>query len=67
VKNHENFNQVGEFFAERNICLRCWWHCAYPLHKSYQLWWTCRMSAYLYNDEKDIDRFFETLNELIQK
>jgi selenocysteine lyase/cysteine desulfurase len=23
VKNHENFNQVGEFFAERNICLRC--------------------------------------------
>jgi selenocysteine lyase/cysteine desulfurase len=25
------------------------------------------MSAYLYNDEKDIDRFFEALNELIQK
>ena len=67
VKNHENFNQVGEFFAERNICLRCWGHCAYPLHKSYQLWWTCRMSAYLYNDEKDIDRFFDALNELIEK
>jgi selenocysteine lyase/cysteine desulfurase len=31
------------------------------------LWWTCRMSAYLYNDEKDIDRFFDALNELIEK
>jgi selenocysteine lyase/cysteine desulfurase len=25
------------------------------------------MSAYLYNDEKDIDRFFDALNELIEK
>jgi selenocysteine lyase/cysteine desulfurase len=25
------------------------------------------MSAYLYNDEKDIDCFFDALNELIEK
>ena len=67
VKNHENFNQVGEFFAERNICLRCWGHCAYPLHKKYDIWGTCRMSAYLYNNKEDIDHFFEALYELLKK
>lgn len=33
IKNHPNFNQIGERFAEKNICIRCGGHCAYPLHK----------------------------------
>ena len=65
VKGKENFNQVWEFFAERNICIRCGGHCAYPLHKSFWLGGTCRMSAYLYNDTSDLDKFFETLEEFI--
>lgn len=62
---HENYNQIGEYFAERWICIRCWWHCAYPLYKSLDIWWSCRMSTYIYNDKEDIDKFFNVLNELI--
>lgn len=65
INNHENFNQVGEFFAEKWICIRCWWHCAYPLHKSLNIWWTCRMSTYIYNDKEDLDKFFNVLSELL--
>ena len=65
IKGKENFNQVWEFFAERNICIRCGGHCAYPLHKQFELWGTCRMSAYLYNDISDLDTFFKTLKEYI--
>ena len=65
IKGKENFNQVWEFFAERNICIRCGGHCAYPLHKAFWLGGTCRMSAYLYNDTSDLDKFFETLEEFI--
>lgn len=67
LKGKENFNQVWEFFAEKNICIRCGGHCAYPLHKQFHLWWTCRMSAYLYNDESDLDLFFQALKEFILK
>jgi len=65
IKGHENFNQVGEYFAEKWICIRCGWHCAYPLHKSIQIWWTCRMSSYIYNDKGDIDQFFEVLKTML--
>ena len=62
-----NFNQIGEFFAEKNICIRCGGHCAYPLHKHYHLGGTCRMSAYLNNDISDLEKFFARLEELVKK
>jgi cysteine desulfurase/selenocysteine lyase len=62
---HENINQVGEYFADKWICIRCGWHCAYPLHKNFQIGGTCRMSTYIYNEKEDLDRFFDVLNELI--
>lgn len=65
LKENGNFNQIWEFFAEQHICIRCGGHCAYPLHKSLQLWGTCRMSAYLYNDFEDLNRFFERLEQLL--
>lgn len=64
VKNNENFNKIWEKFTENNIAVRCGWHCAYPLHKQLGLGGTCRMSTYLYNDEKDIEKFFEILGEI---
>jgi cysteine desulfurase/selenocysteine lyase len=64
VKWLENFNLIWEKFAEKNICIRCGWHCAYPLHKYLKQAWTCRMSLYFYNDEKDIDKFFSVLEEI---
>ncbi len=65
LKDQPNFNQIWEYFAEKNICIRCGGHCAYPLHKHFKVWGTCRMSAYLYNDFADLDRFFDILEELL--
>lgn len=64
VNNMTNFNNVGEHFAENNIAIRCGGHCAYPLHKFFQKPGTCRMSAYIYNDEADIDAFFNVLGDI---
>lgn len=64
LKENGNFNQIWEFFAEKNICIRCGGHCAYPLHKHYHLWGTCRMSAYINNDQADLEKFFDRLEEL---
>lgn len=66
LANNSNFNKIGELFAEQNIAIRCWGHCAYPLHKSLHHHGTCRMSAYLYNDESDITAFFDALTRLIK-
>lgn len=65
LSNNTNFNNIGEKFAEQNIAVRCGWHCAYPLHKHFNKPGTCRMSAYVYNDESDIEAFFETLAKII--
>ena len=60
----KNFNMIGEKFAEANVCIRCGGHCAYPLHKFLGKEGTCRASFYRYNDESDVDRFFEVLQAL---
>lgn len=65
LPQQKNFNQIGEFFAEKDICIRCGGHCAYPLHKHYHLGGTCRMSAYLSNDIADLDKFFARLEEYV--
>jgi len=64
MTNNTNFNNIGELFAEQNIAIRCGGHCAYPLHKRFKKAWTCRMSAYIYNDETDIAKFFEILAKI---
>lgn len=66
IPQNKNFNNIGELFAEQNIAIRCGWHCAYPIHKSLNIPWTCRISAYIYNDFSDIDKFFETLKMIIK-
>ncbi len=65
IPEHKNFNNIWEIFAEQNIAIRCGGHCAYPLHKNLKIPGTCRVSAYLYNDKLDIDKFFEVLNSII--
>jgi len=66
IKNQSNFNKIWEIFSKNNICIRTWWHCAYPLHKSLDIWWSARISTYLYNTKDDIKRFFDTLDEIIK-
>ena len=60
-----NFNQLWDLFANKKIYIRTWWHCAYPLHKSLNIWGSARISTYLYNTENDIETFFETLDKII--
>jgi cysteine desulfurase/selenocysteine lyase len=66
LANNSNFNNIGETFADQNIAIRCGGHCAYPLHKRFQKAGTCRMSAYVYTDESDIDNFFAVLEGLVK-
>ena len=64
INKEENFNLIWEAFAAENIAVRCGGHCAYPLHKQLGLGGTCRMSTYVYNDQADIERFFEVLDKI---
>ncbi len=65
INNEKNFNRIWDIFAENNIYIRTWWHCAYPLHKSLNLWWSARVSTYLYNTQNDIEKFFKILDKII--
>jgi len=65
VDDENNFNKIWDIFAEKNICIRTGWHCAYPLHKSLNVWWSARVSTYLYNTQEDIEKFFEVLDGII--
>jgi cysteine desulfurase/selenocysteine lyase len=64
INKETNFNTIWEAFAAQNIAVRCGGHCAYPLHKQLGLGGTCRMSTYLYNDQADIEKFFEVLEKI---
>lgn len=66
IPSNTNQNLIWESFAQKNICIRCGGHCAYPLHKFLNKSWTCRMSLYIYNDKEDIDQFFEVLDEILK-
>lgn len=65
INNEKNFNRIWDIFAENNIYIRTWWHCAYPLHKSLNIWWSARVSTYLYNTQNDIEKFFQILDRII--
>lgn len=66
LANNTNFNNIGEHFSDHNIAIRCGGHCAYPIHKHFKKAGTCRMSAYVYNDEVDIKAFFDVLEGLVK-
>ena len=65
INDENNFNKIWDIFSKKNICIRTGWHCAYPLHKSLNVWWSARVSTYLYNTQKDIEKFFEALDEIL--
>ena len=65
LAGNDNFNRIGEAFAQENVCVRAGGHCAYPLHKFLDAKGSSRMSAYLYNDESDLEKFFEVLDQIL--
>jgi len=65
VINWIHSNDVADIMAENNICIRSWKHCAHPFLDKLWLANTCRMSLYIYNDKKDIDKFFEVIDKVL--
>ncbi len=65
INDEKNFNKIWDIFSKNNICIRTWWHCAYPLHKSLNIWWSARVSTYIYNTLEDIEKFFQILDTII--
>ena len=57
---------IADYVADYNICIRAWQHCAELLLASVWIKHTCRISLYIYNTKKDIDKFFEVLEDCIK-
>lgn len=58
-------SDLADRFADANVCVRAGYHCAEPLAAELGLDGTVRMSLYCYNDENDLDAFFEVLESAI--
>lgn len=59
---------LWDWLADENICVRVGWHCAHPFADYMNLeYGTVRVSLYLYNDETDIDKFFDSLRRFLIK
>jgi len=56
-------HDVSQILASKNICLRAGHHCAIPLHKKLDIPASLRISFYLYNDKKDVDKLIKGLKE----
>jgi cysteine desulfurase / selenocysteine lyase len=56
-----------DYMAEKNICIRAWYHCAEPFIKSLWINALIRLSLYIYNDKSDIDKFFKLWSQFINE
>lgn len=56
---------IGTMLDLRGIAVRTGHHCAQPVMKHFGIPGTVRASFGLYNTKEEIDRFFETLREII--
>lgn len=56
---------IGILLDKQNVAVRCGHHCAMPIMKSLDINGTIRVSLALYNDERDIDIFFSSLDKSI--
>ena len=57
-------HDIAQILDEDNICIRAGHHCAKPLMRVLDVGATSRASAYLYNDESDIDALAEGLRKV---
>lgn len=59
-------HDLSDFLAKKGLSLRAGFHCAMPLHESHDFGATLRVSHYLYNEQKDLQFFIESLKEAIE-
>ena len=57
--------KIWEFFWKENISLRTWTHCNCIWNDFLCIPWSTRISFAVYNDKKDVDRFFEVLKKMV--
>ncbi len=57
-------HDIAQILDENDVCIRAGHHCAMPLHKRLDLQATARVSFYLYNTKKDIDKLIEGLQKV---
>lgn len=57
-------HDVALFLDNYGIMVRSGFHCAQPLHELFKLSSSARASFYVYNTQKEIDRFIEILKEI---
>jgi cysteine desulfurase/selenocysteine lyase len=59
-------HDLASVLDEAGIAVRAGHHCAQPLHDRLGLSATTRASFYIYNDEKDVDRLAEAVEQAIR-
>ena len=57
-------HDIAQILDEDGICIRAGHHCAMPVHQRYGLTASARMSLYLYNDYKDIEKVITGLKKV---
>lgn len=65
VGEDRNPFQLGQFLADRHVCVRVGGQCAQPFHDTYTTGPTCRVSLWLYTTSEDIDIFLRLLREYL--
>jgi cysteine desulfurase/selenocysteine lyase len=62
-KNYHS-HDVAQILADQDVCIRAGHHCAMPLHQRLGLASSARVSFYLYNDEKDVEKLITGLKKI---
>jgi len=57
-------HDIALFLDNYGVMVRSGFHCAQPLHELFKLSSSARASFYVYNTQKEIDRFIEVLKEI---
>lgn len=57
-------HDIADICARKNVCIRAGHHCAQPFHERLGVSATARISLSFYNEEKDIKKLVDSLNEV---
>lgn len=57
-------HDIAEILNQNNVAIRAGHHCAQPQMENLEISGTARAAPYLYNTEKDVDRFLEAIKEV---
>jgi len=64
IINNYHSDDIAEILADKWIAVRSGKHCAHPLFAKSWYANSIRVSLYIYNTKKDIDKFFEVISNL---